>query len=106
MTSKISMSTKVYYEPYPENMDEATQRHNKALADLNAPIDLGRAVNVAYDNKSDRYAVTFLPGNDKKLVLKATSEVVGFVSEHINEAGYWRGRMDNAVLVDAHLVQP
>jgi len=60
---------------------------------------------VGYDVKSDRYALTFIPAQDKKLVLKASNEVAQFVGELVSESGYWQGRMESGVLVEVNLIK-
>jgi hypothetical protein len=100
----IKMSELLYAEPKPQTIEERKERHDKILADLNTPVQMGRATAVTYDHKSDRYAVAFSV-SEKKLTLKATNEVVAFVSEHISEAGYWLGRLEAGALVDVNLIQ-
>ena len=102
----ISMQARVYRDPMPKNVEESRERHDQILADLNAPIELGRASKTSYDFKTDRYVVNFSASHDAALVLKTTNEVAAFVAEHITKAGYWRGRMEDGALVDVYLIQP
>lgn len=100
----IKMFELVYVEPKPATQEERQQRQDRILADLLTPMYLGRYTGVAYDHKSDRYAVTS-EISGKKLTLKATNEVVTFIASHIDEIGYWRGRMESGTLVDVNLIQ-
>lgn len=101
----VRISELVYAEPKPKTTEERQQKHDAIMAGLNVPIHLGRCLTVVHDSKTDRYAITFVPAAEKKLVLKATDEVAAFVSGLITEAGYWQGRIEGGALVDACLIQ-
>ena len=101
----IHINELVYAEPKPATVEAREQKYKGILAALEAPVYLGSAASVAYDHKSDRYAATFLVGDGKKLVLKASNDVVAFVSANLQESGYWQGRLEAGVLTEVYLIK-
>jgi hypothetical protein len=101
----IPITQLLYAEPKPATIEARKEKHDRILADLNAPIELGALAKVAYEAKSDRYAATFIPSEGKALTLKATNEVAAFLAEHSAAHGYWKGRMEAGTLVDIYLIQ-
>jgi len=101
----VTMNELIYAEPKPTTVEERQKRHDHILAEMETPIYLGTCSGVAYDNKSDRYAATFVVDGGKKLVLKTPDEVAAFLAEHVGKVGYWVGRMDAGKLVDVNLIQ-
>ena len=73
-------------------------------SELNTPTYLSSATKVTYNEKFDRYVVTF-SSREKIMSLKATNAVAEFVTAHITEHGSWQGRMEDGELVEVNLVQ-
>jgi hypothetical protein len=101
----INLGELVYGEPKPKTPEERKAKHDGILATLNAPIYLGDFISLEYDVKSDRHAARFLPGEGKKLALKASLDVVHYLAQSITGKGYWLGRMEAGQLVDVYLIQ-
>lgn len=103
----VHITTEVYNDAggWPATTEESKARHDKILADLNAPVYLHCTKKLDYDHKTDRYAATFFLSGRETMTLKATTEVAEFIAAHITESGYWLGRMADGALVDVYLIQ-
>src|SRR5262249_24284004 len=91
----------------PAAFDERSKLRSRLAeelqAGLNAPVDLGYTKKVAYNDKTDRYVLTFI-GSEKEMSLKATDDVAAFVAEHLRKAGTWTGRIEKGTLTDVFLI--
>ena len=102
----IHIGTKVYgTQPVPQTPAESSAKHDRILAEANVPIEMTRCVSIDYDTKAQLYKATFTRSEGIKTALRVTNDVAAFLAEHQTRPGYWRGRMQDGILVDVVLVQ-
>jgi hypothetical protein len=90
--------------PSNDRMHKYQKAYEEIKTSLDTPVYLAVATKVSYDQKTDRYVVTF-GGREKVMILKATNDVTELVASHIHDGGSWYGRLENGVLVDVNLIQ-